>query len=698
MSNCTNCNAPLEDGSLFCPNCGTKFDAAQAPAPSEMIFCASCGQQTATESGVCQACGNSLFSAPQTENDTAIPAAAPTEAPAAAFPAAPAPAPAKKRKLPVMIVAAVLVIALVVAGIIINPFRSAKGNPHLAYVKDKNISFTYLNKIKPFELTEKLAEDNMSNSDYASLGSQLSYRVQYSENERYVLYPDRMSDDSEYATLYYKDLKSKDPAIKIDSDVNRYALSPDGKKILYTKGNEGNLYLHDLKEKEKIASDVANLYTDDKLEMILYKTDDALYRKNLAGKKDAEKIASDANLVAASKDFSDLYYLKDEALYRKSGSKDSEKIASDVSGFGEKFGSGELYYFKTNETEVALLDYVTDDMKESDAKITEPDIADYQTADPDYGYTTTDYDAYYDARDKYQDKVRRDNLRENLKKETVTLTSKSLHYYDGSKEISVADGIQDSYFASADSAKALVAYHKSVKGDVANVKLSEISGTSEIRSSIINAQNDSSALYVTCKNTETLIEQENAGSLKFNNSASKFYFIEFPSDDSDDDDDGALMEVSVSGNSASKPTRIDDDVNSYYFKAESDEFYYFKDSKDGKGDMYANKKLLASDVWISSVTSVAESSDLVYLTDYSAKNKYGTLNLLKSAKSEKLADDVSAFTVISNGSIAYLKDFSQDRYKGDLFLYKGSSKPVAVDTDVRCIIAPYGRSFGNNLY
>lgn len=147
------------------------------------------------------------------------------------------------------------------------------------------------------------------------------------------------------------------------------------------------------------------------------------------------------------------------------------------------------------------------------------------------------------------------------------------------------------------------------------------------------------------------------------------------------------MEVSFSADKASKPIKVDDDVYSYGFKKASDEYYYFKDVKNSAGDIYENKKLLASDVAPWSVTSIKGSSDLVYITDYSTKGRSGTLNILKSSKPTKIADDVHSFYAISNSSIVYLNDFSTDREKGDLFLYKGSSKPVRVDTDVNCIIA-----------
>ena len=83
---------------------------------------------------------------------------------------------------------------------------------------------------------------------------------------------------------------------------------------------------------------------------------------------DKEKIASDiTSVVYHSEDFAMVYYIKDEALYKQSVGADREKIDSEISKILKVYKSGEVYYLKQNSESLTLMDYVVDDMKETDA-------------------------------------------------------------------------------------------------------------------------------------------------------------------------------------------------------------------------------------------------------------------------------------------------------------------------------------------
>lgn len=53
--NCTNCNAHLMDGDMFCPVCG-----APAPQPNEGVFCANCGTELFSDDAFCPTCGKKV--------------------------------------------------------------------------------------------------------------------------------------------------------------------------------------------------------------------------------------------------------------------------------------------------------------------------------------------------------------------------------------------------------------------------------------------------------------------------------------------------------------------------------------------------------------------------------------------------------------------------------------------------------------
>ena len=688
MANCNYCNALLEEGGLFCPGCGAKAEEpVVAPQPVNSS-CPNCGQTADPAAAFCPLCGTALAGQPQIAPVAYEAPVAPVEAavlPETAVPANAVISPAKKKKLLIMFIAAAAAAAVGITTLILNPFGSSGALPSVAYVKDGNMHFTFLDDIAPFELTENLLENN--ESSLSALGNQLYFMMKYSENGRYLLYPDRIT-KSDGMTLYYRDLKSNAPALKIDTDVSNnvlsatYGISADGKRVIYRKGEDNIVYIHNLIAKEKIDSDVKNFHYDKDIGKVVYEKNDAIYVKDLFAVTEKVKIASDAKIVGYSDDLSVIYYLKDGSLYVKSGDKDGVKIASDVDRLQAKYDDGSLYYIKKNETEVTLWDYVTDDVKDSDANMTEPDITDFQTEDPDseWGGVTTDYDAYYAARDKYREKENRDSLRENLKKESAALSGDALYYHNGGTETLIADGVGLLQDSAAD--KPVVVYKQNEKGDIPKVKLSEVDSVYDVRSAIESVQTSSTKLFIAFKEKAVVVSPEKINNARLNHSATKLYFTTNQSDDIS----GTLMEAALGADTVSAPVKVDDDVNLLGFLPQSDEYYYIKNHKDDKGDLYQNKKLLTSDIMLWSIFLPAGSSRLVYLADYSAKSRLGTLYAAESSQAVKIADDVFSYAVASNGDIVYLYDYSPSRQKGDLFVYSGSGAPVRIDTDISAII------------
>ena len=718
MSVCPKCNASVADDMKFCPSCGTPIPTpveapAEAPAAAP-VFCPNCGEKNDPQFAFCQKCGSALnAAAPAPVETPAAPAVVPPVAPAAAAPVPPPVAPpvapaaaapkasadivaqlkavwAKLPKKLVAIVAGVMALVLILICILVP--GGSKNKPGLVYMKDKEISFTYLNKVKPFEATS-----NLDDSD-----DDLLYYVQFSEDGKRMFYPDKIDDGF---SLYYRDLNKDntkaDAAVKLASNVNSYSISKDGKRVFYMKGSERNLYYHNLKDSEKIASDVTSFYINDTGKILLYVSNDdeeesgSLYRQEIGSKKEATKIDSGiSSRLWVSEDLSRIYYIKEGSLYYKNGNKEKEKIDGDVSRLVSYTEKGTGYYLKETSDEVALSDYVTDDMKDSDAAMAEPiapDIADYQTQVENewWGTTTeTDWDAYNaartaynEARTAYNKKEARDRLRTQLAEEKITKENQSLYFFDGSKTTVISADINDIELSSPKNA--VVAYTKFSQSSVEKVNLSELSSLSEIRNRVNAATSSSSDLYVALKEKEELLDTSSPDSFRLNPSGKKLYFLD---DYSSEDDCGTLMEVDVSGSKLGSPNKVDDDVSSIRFRSGSDSLLYFKDVKNGSGDLYENGKSLATDVYVSSLTSLKDSKALVYLVDYSDSSRTGTLTI-HTGKAKKIADDVARnFVVESEKSIAYLTDWSKDKNRGDAYLYNGSSKAVKIDTDVTAMI------------
>ena len=371
MVTCPNCGKVLEDGTKFCEGCG-----AQIP---EKVFCSSCGAENDAQCAFCQTCGASMT------------AAAPEQAAAA---------PVKEKKNPlagvlqtlkklpkkvwmfagigvVAVVAVVVVLSLVLGG------GSKKPNVAL-YIKDGEIYYNTMGKkAEPFELTEKLASTSISAGNMSSVGSQLGYYIRFNKDGSKIFYPDRIGGSG--MTLYYRSTKDLEAEpVKIDSGMNGYMINEAGTKLLYEK--DDNLYLHDLKDKEKIASDVSDIYYTKDLSKIIYEVyDEDADTSNVylwESGEETQKLANDTNgLYHVTEDLSVIYYTKDEGTEEKSdltlykqvvGEEEKEKIANELAGIEQVYDSGEIYYTKAVTTEKTLMDYVDDDLAASDAAMTEP--------------------------------------------------------------------------------------------------------------------------------------------------------------------------------------------------------------------------------------------------------------------------------------------------------------------------------------
>jgi len=596
------------------------------------------------------------------------------------------------KKFPIKIIALATTIILVVSAVIIvNPFKS-KSYSSFSYIKNSEINLTLSSKIMPFQITNKLNDTNKSiSADTGFLSS--SKLIKYSTDGRYIIYPDKVTADN-YSSLYFRDLKADntkaDASIKIDTEIpfngsfNNTAISSNGKKIFYIKGSDKNLYFHNLTDKERIDTSVDYFYINPDGTMIVYKKENNIYRKEIGSDKEKEKLFSEASLVAVSEDLKKIYAVQAGSLYIKEGDNESQKIASDVETLLANYDNNALYYIKTVNDTVPLSNYVTDDFSESDAAVNKPNLSDFVTVRQS-GYfqqTITDWNAYNSAKEKYDAKVARDALRAKLKSEKITITNKSLYYYDGKTETAITDNLGYSSLISKEAP--IMIYSKFKQTEISKKKLSEIKSTSDVKTLVEAAKALSPEKYIVMNAVENVISQTRAQAFNFNKSLNALYFID---EYSSENQSGTLMEMSLSGGKPGIPAEIDTDVTSLQFRVDSDAYYYFKNQKNGIGDMYENKKSIATDVLVSKVKSIKGKSDLVYFSDYSSKSQAGTLRIYNGTKAEKIADDVHAFVILSEKYIPYITNYSVAKAAGDAYLYNGSSKAAMIDTDVQVFIS-----------
>ena len=685
MSTCPNCNKQLEDGTKFCDSCGNQI--------IETIFCQNCGKETSTEFAFCQNCGASLsdetiVSKHNQKKKFALPKL-----------------PFKLSKKLIAIGSACIALVLVLV-IVLSILLSGGGhnNNFALYIKDGEMYFTNISKIEPWQVTTRLVEDDSIVKD--SFVYTLGNYTHLSKDGKILFYVDKYTKDSDGVSLFYRYVnKPEQEPVKIDSDITSYAVSQNGKLITYLKGDEGALYQHNLTDKEKIASEVSSFIVSDDGKKIGYlNKEDGMYLK-YAG-KDKEKLDSDVSrIIYINEAFNTVYYTKEGALYKTVEGKDKVKIASDISAVLKVYESGEVYYLKSDSSEVTLLDYVEDDLKDSDAAMDEPqpperpsrydyeDYDDYLAAKDQYNI---DYEAYLTAKNAWYEKQDRDALREDLARRTMTNKSYTLFYYNGKDE----KVLTDAYVSSEYSSECTVADNNPViifsiynQTSVKKVKISEIDYVSDVKDMLEAALYSSSEKYIAVKDNLSIIEQTDAQSFDVTSDGKTVYFID---DVSEKTNHGDVYRIRISGNKALKPELYDSDVYTANL-LDNDKYVYYKDVKDSKGEFYIDKQKIDYDVDLWNFLYLDESDAVVYMVDWNEEKEYGTLKMFKNGKAVKIADDVHTYKQTPNGEVLYLYDYSKNYNNGELFIYN-NKKAEKIDDDVVAIIPIYDLKYRGDTY
>lgn len=695
MITCPKCNKELSDGTKFCDGCGAQI--------FETIFCPNCGKQTSTEFAFCQSCGTSITEAPVEEQPAAV-------------------APTEKKKLPkkAIMFGGIGVAVIAVLILVISLFSGSGGkaeNNYALYLKDGEIFFTDLKKdSEAWQLTSRLVDtDEVDDEDLADAGYQLGLYTYMSEDGKYIFFPDKVGDDDGGFNLYYKEVAKPDmEAIKVDSDIRSYTVNASATLITYLKGEEGNLYQYKIGEdsKDKIASEVRGFEVSDDGKKIGYiNSENSIYLKY--ADKEKEKIASDVStLEHVTKDFTTVYYIKDGSLYKQVEGADKVKVASDVYDVVKIYDSGEIYYLKSDAEEISLMDYVTDDMKDADASISEPNYpnypnspsrpswwdydtdAEYEAAYATYQTAYAEWEAecdrieteYYAAREAYYAKLSRDELREDLGEETLEQSSYSLCFYNGTEETVITDAFVGGYYSDYTYASdsPVISYEAYNQSSLEKVKLSEVESIGDIEDMVEAALFSSSERYIAVKGTATVVEQEKeATNFRINSSGTVVYYID---DVPDEKNYGELYRISIADGVVGKAEVYDSDVyTGYCYFVSDNDLEYFKDYKDGKGELYINKNKIDYDVYCYRVEIYSELDKIFYFTDWNDEKDYGTLKVYDGKEATKIADDVHSFSVTPDGRVLYLYDYSLNYYKGELHEWS-NGETRKIDDDVVCVL------------
>lgn len=539
--------------------------------------------------------------------------------------------------------------------------------------------------------------------------------------------------------LYVYDRK-KDEKSKLDENVMNLYVSDDGDYIIYTALSDGmfNIYemhLNGIKgEKSKIDSNKATF---------------SLYPEYIAAYPNSKKV----------------FYLKDDNLYVKENNKDKVKIASKVSNVISVVNEKSVYYIKEEEVKVSLDKFVADDLLDTDKAIVEPatpsypdepiypDMSDYTyqkwyssywgyeyNSDLDeWGYwiEETDWDRYNEAIDQYkkdyakweneynrlteeytdnynlyEEKLLRDKIRNELKDSVNAITYKKhkLYYWNGETETLIADNLSLEYpFYQSDITTSLkvpvVIYKKYSDLDSKTYMMSDLfiddyyDIVDNLRNRIQLTRSITDKIYIAYEDKEYPVETKAAIKWTISDDYNIYYMDEYNRDKMV----YTLNKIKLSDTGIDSPVKVDENVTDYCL-LNGDRLIYYREIKEGSGDIYQDGKQLATDVYFDSIVSIKDSDALFYMIDYSTSNDEGTLCCLIKDKQVTVSDNVYSFIPVSEKNIVYLKDYDTDREKGDLVLYQGNKKKVTIDTEVSVIfnfnnhtVLPYDYNYFLNV-
>ncbi len=722
---CEECGSQVEDGSLFCPNCGFRFGndemevtesvrpeepvapiqseeqtitAEPVPIPVEddektlyisreeqqkaeeivrdsqknvqsqsgnMVFCSNCGAMNSESEAFCSNCGSPLHEqepagvkpTPKNKGLGGILAKRKQKAQST-----------RKIKLPMLI--GIGAAAVVVLAVIIGTFfflRGGSGSERsVYYIKDREFYKADVKSLEPMTLDDDWGDNADS-----------SYRALYmreSENGKYVFYLRYNHDDS---ALYCIDQTDKEPEPqKIDSNLSSsdYCLLSDN-RVVYEKND--SLYVNNLEEeKEKITSDISWYSISDDEKTIVWTTrDGGLYKQDLSLKEEKEKLDSEVAYVnAVSDDCSMVVYGKEDALYLNNAKGEKEKIASDISYvIGTAFGkdSAKVYYFEqADASESSLSDFITDDLKDDDDDIEEPDKNDYIESKGLFGYIYSD--EYFRLLDEYKQKLKRNELRQQLKDLTISIDTGSVEYYDSAsgEKTTVFDGAFDHalYGNSFDGNLVAVCAVKSLE-DVPTIKFSDvINNISSAYDRIDDSLRENAKTILLYNETQTDLfdaDKRIANQYILDEKNNKLFMIV------KEDADLELGEVSLEEKTLGEYNTAMNDVQGICGFLDNELIYQKEyDSRHNTCDLYVGEEKVDSDVDVSRITQTNDGK-ILYFKDYS--DDKGTLKIYDGKEAVKVADDANAFNYcLKSERVAVLVDYSRKSEQGDLKIFDGS--------------------------
>lgn len=717
---CKNCGAELQEGAMFCAECGTKVEAEETP----------------------------VVETPAEETETPVVEEAPAETPAE---------PEKKKGHASVIIGVVAIIVLVVLGVFLGKhfFGGKKSvNENMVVYLRKNVLCVNKNitakKPQVYEIAKISGVDD--DDEYPSY--LYSFYYGYGTDEFYFF--SKVDTEDGVGTLSRINLKKAKKDVdknesliqEIDTKVSLNDIRViDKDKVLYIKGDD-KLMLYNGKDSVDLAKDVEDFELNDKNTKVLLKKasdedDSELYDLSIMEVKadaEEEEIAKDvypfdfeADLCIYGSDYDEDNGSYDDLYIYKDGSKEPEKVAENVNNvFFVGYKQENFFYTTVDTTKVKLYDLIDDPKAEKEKDIHEPEKKEFYVAsseedalsdhdsdidiiitddyfkDSDTGYYSYynsddrkyyyfnadtnewfvyDEDAYYKAYEAYYEVADRVELREELKDHEVETSVYQLCSYENGKTKVVCEDVN----AGDIKADENIVFFSKVDPDssVGKVSIDDIYDADDAMYQLGVGPYRGEGAYHSTENFDgaynyyvvggEATEIELDGTLYELHVEDEGKSLVVESLEKKEKDGYTISIYPIKGNKLGEANTIKD--KGCYASFEDGKYLYFTDYDDNEATLCAfdgkESKKIAKDVCVSGSNYYAEDGHYILSKDSEfGKDDYQIFN--EKGDKTKLADEVKDFTYYGPNKILFLSGKS----KGELCLYKGEDDIVTLDKKV----------------
>lgn len=308
--------------------------------------------------------------------------------------------------------------------------------------------------------------------------------------------------------------------------------------------------------------------------------------------------------------------------------------------------------------------------------------------------TTTDYDAYDAAYDKYYEAADRIEAREILQDHANEYPVKTLYYYDNGEVTVVAENVLDvRQYNGALMYNTTENFEKTVKLE----ELAEDMYGDAISIEDIFAINYETENYVIRKG-ETKQWQMSASAAETHAEAVENGYVYLYFTDKEaymEEENGALSVASIKNGVVEDFEIVTDDAD--VLSVGEERLYYLRDVYESKdcayGDLYqyidGEEVCLAKDVLYDRMTIYEDDMFIVY-TDYRSGSGYELTMFNKKGEEEVSAEEVTQYIRVDKSTLLYISD-------GDLYLYNGKEERL-VQEDVEWLWSLNSMGISTSLY